>query len=158
MLIDADGLQLRAPRVERFADGTLNLDAPPTGEHLSVEETERLRDARGRAAPDPWPPPPPPFFNDALLSYQSEDQTTECRIDALMWRHERDDGVLYLPSSPLHRNVSVAPGWLYLDQEELRTTSERVLAKSFVDNDVRVDQMTEEEQRSLRRSLRLEDG
>ncbi|HSN99222.1 MAG TPA: P-loop NTPase [Candidatus Nanopelagicales bacterium] len=110
----ADGLGLRAPRVA-LDDGGLMLEAPPTGEHFSLEETQRLRDARDRVDPEQWPPPPPPFFNDALLFYRSEEQTTECRLDALFWRHEREDKVLYLPSSPLPRDVSVALGWLYQD-------------------------------------------
>lgn len=101
----ADGLDLRAPRVAVCEDGCIDLDAPPTGESLTVEETRRLRakrDASGRALP-------PPYLNDVL----SRDKSA--RLDALLWKHEHEDGVLYLPSSSLHRDVVSSLQWFYAE-------------------------------------------
>lgn len=109
----ADGLRLCAPRVELAEDGTVDFDSGPTGEVLSHEETANLRDARGRAS---WNdrPPPPPYLNDALI-YHSPDPTRECRLDAMVWRHERADNVRYFPSSPLRKDASIALGWIFGD-------------------------------------------
>ncbi|MFW5739064.1 MAG: P-loop NTPase, partial [Myxococcota bacterium] len=107
----ADGLRLCAPRVVLAQDGSVDLDAAPTGQWLSQEETSQLRDARGRAS---WEdrPPPPPYLNDAL-TYQGSDPTRDCRVDAMVWHHEREDKVRYYPSSPLRRDVSIALGWIF---------------------------------------------
>lgn len=98
----ADGLALCAPKMVKCEDGSMDLDAPPTGEHLSRDETVRLRNARKWAEFEE--PPAPPFLNDALL-YQVPVRRRECRVDAMLWSHERPDGVLYLPSSPLRKDV-----------------------------------------------------
>lgn len=107
----ADGLLLRAPKVAVRGDGTLDLDAPPTGEHYTVPETWRLRDARKNTR---WEnhSPPPAYLNDAL-HYEGEQPGQECRVDAMLWAHEREDGVAYLPSSSLQRDVQHALGWIY---------------------------------------------
>jgi len=109
----ADGLRLCAPRVVLAGDGSLDLDANPTEEVLSHDKTSSLRDARGRASWDDKPPPPP-YLNDAL-TYQSTDPARECRLDAMVWRHERTDNVRYFPSSPLRKDVSIALGWIFGD-------------------------------------------
>lgn len=107
----ADGLLLRAPKVPRREDGTLDLDAPPAGELHSLEETQRLRNARKNAS---WldRAPPPAYLNDAL-SYQGAEAGQECRVDGMLWMHEREDGVLYLPSSPLKQDVALSLGWIH---------------------------------------------
>lgn len=107
----ADGLLLRAPKVSLQADGTLDLDAPPTGEHYSLRETERLRNAR-KSAVIIKDAPPPAYLNDAL-SYMSPAPERECRIEGMLWAHERADGVLYLPSSPLQQDVARGLGWIF---------------------------------------------
>lgn len=114
----ADGMALCAPRVPLREDGSLDLDASPTGMFYTRAETKALRDRRD------WKgsrerPPPPAFFNDALRYKNDIDPMRECRIDALLWRSERDDGVGYLPSSPLRDDVGFALGWLFAQDREL---------------------------------------
>jgi NUBPL iron-transfer P-loop NTPase len=106
----ADGLSLCAPRVQTH-DGLLDLEAPPTGEWASVAETRDLRDERKS-----WTEhhtdlvetltsaPPPVFLNDAFF-YPVPTPGRDCCISAFLWRHERDDGVGYLPSSPLREDA-----------------------------------------------------
>jgi hypothetical protein len=107
----ADGLLLKAPVVPLRPDGALDLDAPPTGKLHTLEETWRLRSARKNAS---WQDraPPPAYLNDAL-NYQGAEGGQECRVEGMLWRHERADGVLYLPSSPFKRDVALSLGWLY---------------------------------------------
>ncbi|HSN97565.1 MAG TPA: hypothetical protein VLS89_04670 [Candidatus Nanopelagicales bacterium] len=107
----ADGLLLRAPKVALRGDGTLDLDAPPTGEHYSVQETERLRNTRKHALLGKHALPPA-YLNDAL-SYVSAAANQECRIEGMLWAHERTDNVLYLPSSPLEQDVALSLGWIF---------------------------------------------
>ncbi|MBK9262627.1 MAG: P-loop NTPase [Polyangiaceae bacterium] len=98
----ADGLALCAPKMTECVDGSMDLDAPPTGAFLSHAETVNKRHARKL-----WmleEPPAPPYLNDALL-YQVRVPHRDCRVDAMLWSHERPDGVLYLPSSPLRKDV-----------------------------------------------------
>jgi hypothetical protein len=98
------------------ADGHPDLSKPPTGRHLTREETVRLRNIRGtRSWSSAQASPPPAYLNDALR-YVGDDGN-ECRVEALFWRHVDDDGVRYLPSSPARRDIGVALGWLY-DEEE----------------------------------------
>jgi hypothetical protein len=124
VLIDADltgtslgdGLLLRAPEVTADAEGKPDLAKPPTGRLLTREETVRLRKLRGSLSWDnTQASPPPPFLNDALR-YVGEDGG-ECQVESLFWRHVDDDKVRYLPSSPARRDIGVALGWLY-DEEE----------------------------------------
>jgi hypothetical protein len=107
----ADGLLLRAPRVELRPDGALDLDASPTGELYTLQRTLELRHARKASL---WKerPPPPAYLNDAL-TYVGPEGGPDCRIDGMIWRHERDDHVRYLPSSPLPQDVSIGLGWIY---------------------------------------------
>ncbi|WP_163869205.1 P-loop NTPase [Myxococcus eversor] len=108
----ADGLLLCAPLVAS-ADGALDFYAPPTQRFLSREETIRLRMRRKDATLEEQFPAPP-FLNDIFLH---GDLKQECQIEALCWRHEdRDDRVLYLPSSPLGKDIGIALGWLFRDQ------------------------------------------
>lgn len=113
----ADGLVLCAPEVERDAEGSPDVEKPPTGRYLTREETVRLRNLRGSLS---WnsaqPSPPPPFLNDALR-YVGDDGS-ECQVKSLLWRHlDEDDKVKYLPSSPARRDIGVALGWLYEEEE-----------------------------------------
>ncbi len=113
----ADGLRLCAPQVTLRDNGTVNLNAPPTG-YLDRAATLELRRARAAFS---WTtvPPPPAFLNDAL-THDCGDATTlqykECEIATVLWQHEQDDGVLYVPSSPLDRDVGIALGWLYYEE------------------------------------------
>lgn len=114
----ADGLDLCAPRVPLREDGTLDLDAPPVESFYSRAETRALRDKRmWRGSPER--PSPPVFFNDALRYKNEADPMQECRIDALLWHAERDDGIRYLPSSPLRADVEYALGWLFVQPRKL---------------------------------------
>lgn len=112
----ADGLRLRAPAVTLLEDGSIDLEAPPTGELLTVEQTRALRaqrrDALRRDA-QTWKdrPHPPPYLNDPLNYAFLTKQPA--RVDALLWRHERDDGVLYLPSSSTHDDVIQSVEWFF---------------------------------------------
>ena len=86
----------------------MNFFAGPSGRDLTREETVHARKARAR---EEWQesPPAPPYFNDLLIQ---GDRKTECRVEALWWKHEQDDGVRYLPSSPLPQDIAIALGWL----------------------------------------------
>lgn len=105
----ADGLDLCAPRSMRTAAGALDLSAPPTGAWMSRGETLAARDARGLATDGEAPPPP--FFND-VLGYRGAYPEQECFIASAVWRSDPDDGVAYLPSSSLPRDVGQALAWL----------------------------------------------
>lgn len=107
----ADGLRLRAPKVAE-QNGTPDFYAPPTGELWSRQETERLLDQRKNTQWEDYPPAPP-FFNDILIRGDLE---KECMLEALFWRHEVEDGVRYLPSSPFQKDVAIACGWLYREE------------------------------------------
>lgn len=105
----ADGLDLRAPLVALRPDGRMDLQAPPTQELMTRAETLCARDSRATAQ---CKPAPPPFLND-VISYQGDDPHRDCRIDALLWRDEVDDGAWYLPSSSIPDDVSQALGFLH---------------------------------------------
>lgn len=102
----ADGLRLRAPQVALHDDGTMDLDAAPTGPRLSVEETMVQRAKRGEGEAGERPPP---YLNDLL------DREEVSHLDGLFWQHEQDDGVLYLPSSSIHRDIIRSLNWLYTE-------------------------------------------
>jgi hypothetical protein len=109
----ADGLLLCAPNAVLREDGSVDLDAPPTGRWLSVEET---RAARRRRRTAEWRDRihPPPYLNDVLeLVYAREaaGKSDPVRTDAAVWRHEKPDGVLYLPSSALHHDIVQSLKW-----------------------------------------------
>lgn len=113
----ADGLRLCAPEVAKHEDGSIDLEAPPTGQMLSLDETRSRRASRRdalRRDGDKWKdrPHPPPYFNDPLnYAYLTKRQA---RVDALLWRYESDDdGVLYLPSSSIHDDVVQSIEWFF---------------------------------------------
>jgi len=110
----ADGMLLCAPMVALRSDGRLDLDAEPTGQYYDAEETVALRNARRVTA---WEDraPPPAYLNDAL-TYSGVEGGSDCRLDAVLWRHARGDGVHYLPSSPLPRDVSIGLGWIHHEE------------------------------------------
>ncbi|UQA57778.1 P-loop NTPase [Polyangium aurulentum] len=111
----ADGLSLRAPKIQLHTSGGIDFLQPPTGEFETVERTRRLRASR-RDALGGEAPLPPPFLNDILRFLddvvQEQRETDPPRVDALLWCHQQDDGVLYLPSSPLRRDVGESLGWI----------------------------------------------
>lgn len=113
----ADGLRLVAPKLHPLGQDRLDLDAPSLGEPYGLEETFERRRERSRLVLERGERFTGealciPFFNDAL-AYQSAEPERECRIDAMLWRHQQEDGVLYLPSSSLLEDASLALGWLY---------------------------------------------
>jgi CO dehydrogenase nickel-insertion accessory protein CooC1 len=110
----ADGLRLCAPEVARLSDGNLDFDAAPTGRHLTREQTLAQRNKRRDAVPWEDRPPAPPYLND-LLIYENR-EGAECQVEALLWKHEHPDGVLYLPSSPCPTDVSLALAWIYREE------------------------------------------
>lgn len=81
---------------------------------FTVEETRLRRSERWRGGGSG--PRHLPFLNDALAS---ADPDRECRVDALLWQPEVDDGVRYLPSSPTRHDVAQALGWLYREERPL---------------------------------------
>lgn len=104
----ADGLRLEAPDLA-LNDGALDLTtAKLTPSYFTVDETRQRRAERrnkgseGRALP-------PPYFNDVL---KAVDVTNEpVQVSAALWRHERADGVAYLPSSSIQRDVAESLHW-----------------------------------------------
>lgn len=110
----ADGLRLRAPVVETTTDGWLDLEAPPTENWYPVDASRKLRRARAlqssRSINDAARVPAPAFLNDAF-EYPVPDPARECSIGAMLWRHEKPDGVWYLPSSPLRTDAARAAVW-----------------------------------------------
>jgi hypothetical protein len=109
----AEGLDLQAPEIALRSDGSMDLDAPPTGTYLSVDESRTARDARKRSKAGLWLPPP--YINDAFR-YEGNDQERDCRLDAMCWRHQSDPGVRYLPSSSIDRDIVSSLDWLYRDE------------------------------------------
>jgi hypothetical protein len=115
----ADGLRLRAPNVRMRKDGSMDLLAEsPAGPHYSWSETSRMIRERGLTKWDQFPPPPV-YLND-ILTYDPIDEFTdpvetipECVVEPLLWKHEKEDGVGYLPSSPMRQDVATALTWLF---------------------------------------------
>jgi hypothetical protein len=110
----ADGLRLCAPKTAVRPDGTVDVEAPPTGEFFTRDEVARLRRLR---RDNPLKKGlPPAYLNDALRPYleSNVEYAGEVRVDALRWRHEIDDGVWYLPSSALRQDLAESLGWFSL--------------------------------------------
>lgn len=110
----ADGLRLRAPVVELTTEGLLDLEAPATNRWHTLDETRKLREKRRRRLEElatgvkELPScPPPAYLNDAL-HYPLPHPQRECSVGGILWRHEQEDGVGYLPSSPLRADASAA--------------------------------------------------
>jgi hypothetical protein len=116
----ADGLDLCAPEVKLDAGGRPDLHEPPTGKHYTLEETRRRRGLRRDAPVDVKLPPV--FLNDILEDFDEqfakEGYVKAPCIDALLWRHENDDGVAYLPSSPLREAVAESLGWIRIHEQD----------------------------------------
>ncbi len=115
----ADGLRLCAPDVPTNRE-LADVLAEPTGRHLSVAETEEKRRDRKRRKSDDGPtkdfPYLPPYLNDALIyanrvRRRTDDWPKAPRTDALIWLHETNDGVLYLPSSSILEDVQGSMSW-----------------------------------------------
>ena len=114
----ADGLHLCAPDAVLCEDGSVDMDASSTGRWLSFEETMRQRTMRRDAG---WEGRvhPPPYFNDVLNTLDarwSEGRSEPVRVDAVVWHHQRDDRVLYLPSSALQQDIARSLEW-YNDRD-----------------------------------------
>lgn len=111
----ADGLRILAPDARLLPDGTIDIQAPPTGRLLSREEVKRLRrirrDARDKRGL------PPPFLNDAIRPFLEgkEEELNDVRTDSLLWRPEGDEDLRYLPSSALRDDVVESLGWFSRD-------------------------------------------
>lgn len=103
----ADGLDLCAPKLSILDDGTADY-LSANGARLTRDETIEARDRREMVLTELVPPPP--FLSDLLVYPVEED--TDLPLDSLFWRMQDDDGVRYLPSSPLANDVSMALGWL----------------------------------------------
>ncbi len=109
----ADGLELCAP-VVHHQDGAPDYAALPTSQWHDIQTTRSLRNERkqwwkdhGRASSPAGLAPA--FLNDAL--FHSDGATgRRCRVDAMLWRGSADDGVRYLPSSPVRDDaLRIAP-------------------------------------------------
>jgi|JI10StandDraft_1071094.scaffolds.fasta_scaffold48231_4 hypothetical protein len=118
----ADGLLLRAPSLPE-REGRLDLAAPASG-LISRDETvnrrleRRLlkRDAPGRCVP---------YLND-LLAFSDELGSALVPV----WRAEPDDGVGYLPSSPIRDDVAYVTGALH--HHEVHPEWEVALGRLFL--------------------------
>jgi NUBPL iron-transfer P-loop NTPase len=108
----ADGLRLCAPRTALRPDGTVDVEAAPTGEFFTYDDVVRLRRSR-RDSPEKKGLPPV-YLNDALRPYLDAEleYDGDVRVDALFWRHAIDDGVWYLPSSALRHDMAESVRWL----------------------------------------------
>jgi len=108
----ADGLDLRAPVVRSDDGERLDLESEPSGRHHSVPQTRALRRKRALDG-NIGEPTHLPYFND-VVGFLPQEGSTDCRLRPLLWRGEPSErGVLYLPSSPLRRDVGQALSWLY---------------------------------------------
>lgn len=105
----ADGLRLCAPQLPVLEGGAIDRLAEPTGLFFSVDESRELRAIRERRG-SPDRPLPPPYLNDLL----NEDQ--EVLVEAFCWRHEKDDGVRYLPSSSIGADMLRSLRWFYTEE------------------------------------------
>ena len=110
----ADGLRLCAPKTALHPDGTVDVEAAATGEFFTRAEVTQLRRLR---RDNPLKGLPPAYLNDALRPYQETrlKYEGEVHVDALLWRHETDDGVWYLPSSALRHDLAESLRWFSLD-------------------------------------------
>jgi hypothetical protein len=110
----ADGLRLCAPKTALRPDGTVDVEAAPSGEFFARGEVVRLRRLRRDTREKKGLPPA--YLNDALRPYLESklEYEGEVRVDALFWRHEIDDGVWYLPSSALRHDMEESIGWFSL--------------------------------------------
>lgn len=105
----ADGLPLCAPAVDGRTGVRIDLGDAPSGVLLTLEETRarrnRRRDERaggvGRYLP---------YVNDLMTLF--DPSTERYPVDWFAWRHEHDDGVMYLPSSPHRYDVRVVREWM----------------------------------------------
>lgn len=111
----ADGLSLCAPKTALREDGSVDVEAPPTGQLLPREEVVRLR--RLRRDNPLRKGSPPAYLNDALRPYLENnlERYVAVRTDALLWRYEDDDGVRYLPSSALRPDMEESLRWFSLE-------------------------------------------
>jgi hypothetical protein len=105
----ADGLNLRAPQLRLTSERIPDLQALPA-EYLSRLETVTAR-SRRKASRDGGALV---YLND-ILTYSGPGDV-ECHLPSIMWKHERPDNVLYVPSSPLQQDIDVALGWLYKEE------------------------------------------
>jgi hypothetical protein len=114
----ADGLHLLAPDATLLPDGTVDIEAAPTGRYLPREEVKRLRRLRRDSGQKRGLPPP--FLNDALRPFLlgKEEELSDLRVDGMLWRHEADDDVWYLPSSALRDDVVESLRWFSGDPYE----------------------------------------
>jgi len=111
----ADGLQLCAPVVPE-REGSPDYFAAPTEQWHGLAETRSLRDSRkhwwterASEAEAETRVPAPPYLNDIVL-FPGARSNQEYRVDAMLWRSTHDDGVRYLPSSPLRDDaLQIAP-------------------------------------------------
>ncbi|MEO5731398.1 MAG: P-loop NTPase [Byssovorax sp.] len=111
----ADGLRLCAPKTALLPDGTVDVEAPATGEFMQRDEVARLRRLR---RDNPLKKGlPPAYLNDALRPYLESkvEYVGEVHVDALLWKHEVNDGVWYLPSSALRHDLAESLRWFSLD-------------------------------------------
>lgn len=110
----ADGLDLCAPAVDGNPGVRIDQGGPPEGRLLSVDETRRRRDRRrddDREGVQRYLP----YLNDLMTLF--DPIAPDYPIDWFLWRSEPDDGVLYMPSSPLRVDVSVARNWLHYEEK-----------------------------------------
>lgn len=119
----ADGMKLLAPEVQMI-DDVVNVLGEPTKRYLSHPQTEEARRTRrtkkvkdGLTKDRPYTLP---YVNDALnyafaVRRRADVPRKAPRTDAMLWRHEKDDGVRYFPSSSLFYDVQAAMCWFLKD-------------------------------------------
>lgn len=106
----ADGLELCAPEVVETASGP-NYAALPTGRWFDLEQTRAHRAQRKARWEDGGTPDlrpgVPAYLNDALF-FDPRREGSDCRVDAMLWRHSEAGAARYLPSSPIRKEASRA--------------------------------------------------
>lgn len=114
----SDGLRLVAPAVPEAASGFIDMTRSAGGAWWSLQETRRRR--RLRALEDAPRRMFLPYLNDL---FYIQDITTEPEdealcLDAALWRGEADDGVRYLPASPVELDATAALHQLYIEERD----------------------------------------
>ncbi len=90
------------------------LDLLPPGVN-AVDEARALRNERGNKGAKAALP----YFNDVLNDvYAGVEDDPRSRVDvqSRLWRHQHDDGVLYLPSSSVYLDVEKSLDWYRRDE------------------------------------------
>lgn len=113
----ATGLDLEAPEVALDEKGRMDLLAKPTGQFLSVEKSRILREKR-KENKEENAALPPSYTNDALAFEDPKGGDEDCKLESLLWRHQNDKGIRYMPSSSIGGDIMSALQWIYRSDDD----------------------------------------